>query len=292
MAIVNRRSVTSSSLEQIADYREAVRQIQDLSDNRGYNYLAGLHGAPGGYCWHHQRRAGLHEGVRLFLPWHRAYLYRYEQALQDRVEGVSVPWWDWRSERSRSDGVPVAFSQAEVNGEHNSLFDAHVLVPSANLDHRTRRFPSLPSELPPADTVTRLLESFSQWADFNDELEEIHDNIHGWVGGYSHDDQGWPLDADGKRIPGPDPRNSREQWVWGDMGRVATAAFDPVFWSHHCMIDRIWALWQQAHGNSGIPPSVLDLVLEPFNLQVRDVLDIHELGYEYVGAEFDAPGAS
>ena len=56
------------------------------------------------------------------------------------------------------------------------------------------------------------------------------------------------------------------------------------------MIDRIWALWQQKHGNSGISSNVLDLALEPFNLRVRDVLDIHELGYEYAGTESEVPG--
>ena len=83
------------------------------------------------------------------------------------------------------------------------------------------------------DDVDRIF-ALSDFGDFNDGLEDIHDQIHGWTG--------------------------------GTMGRVATAAFDPIFWSHHCMIDRIWWLWQLRHGNSGIPQDMLDTVLEPFNL--------------------------
>jgi len=91
-------------------------------------------------------------------------------------------------------------------------------------------------------------------------LEEIHDNIHGWTGGISGG-------------------------VGGDMGVVATAAYDPIFWSHHCMIDRIWYIWQLKNGINNMPPEYMDVILAPFRYRVRDVLDIHALGYEYaVGA--------
>jgi tyrosinase len=69
------------------------------------------------------------------------------------------------------------------------------------------------------------------------------------------------------------------------MAEVATAAYDPIFWSHHCMIDRIWWLWQLRNGNSGMPPDLLDLVLEPFNLTVKNVLSIYDLGYDYASSQ-------
>jgi len=30
-----------------------------------------------------------------FLPWHRAYLYEFEQNLQDFAKDITVPYWDW-----------------------------------------------------------------------------------------------------------------------------------------------------------------------------------------------------
>ncbi|OTB01835.1 hypothetical protein M426DRAFT_265564 [Hypoxylon sp. CI-4A] len=51
-------------------------------------------------------------------------------------------------------------------------------------------------------------------------LEHIHNNVHNFVGG----------DTD---------RSGR-----GHMYSVAMAAFDPVFWLHHCNIDRLLHLWQ------------------------------------------------
>jgi tyrosinase len=75
-------------------------------------------------------------------------------------------------------------------------------------------------------------------------------------------------------------------WCGGSMGRVPTAAFDPVFWAHHCNIDRIWAIWQTTHADK-MPPELEDLILAPFAYRVKDVLKIYDLGYEYAasGAE-------
>jgi tyrosinase len=92
----------------------------------------------------------------------------------------------------------------------------------------------------------------TDWASFSDRLESYHDDVHVWVG--------------------------------GDMTNITTAAFDPIFYAHHCMIDRIWYLWQVKHGNGGIPQALLNLPLEPFGKTFRDVLDVQALGYEYGSA--------
>lgn len=48
-----------------------------------------------------QRQYGCSD-ARLFFPWHRAYLYRFEQALQDQVSDVTIPWWDWRTKKIKT----------------------------------------------------------------------------------------------------------------------------------------------------------------------------------------------
>ncbi|CAI7673953.1 unnamed protein product [Penicillium viridicatum] len=45
-------------------------------------------------------------------------------------------------------------------------------------------------------------------------IEYIHNNVHGWTGSAGH------------------------------MGNVPVAAFDPLFFLHHCNIDRLFAIWQ------------------------------------------------
>ena len=46
-------------------------------------------------------------------------------------------------------------------------------------------------------------------------------------------------------------------WVGGDMG-PGTSPNDPVFYLHHCNVDRLWALWQHAHPASGYLPVATD----------------------------------
>jgi tyrosinase len=67
------------------------------------------------------------------------------------------------------------------------------------------------------------------------------------------------------------------------MGVIATSAFDPVFWAHHAMIDRIWYLWQLRHGMNNIPADYLNRALFP-GYTVAQVLDVHALGYDYASA--------
>jgi tyrosinase len=52
-----RAGVHNLTTPQIADLRNAYGQIEGISDNRGFQFLAGLHGVPSWYCWHHQQNS-------------------------------------------------------------------------------------------------------------------------------------------------------------------------------------------------------------------------------------------
>jgi tyrosinase len=56
--------------------------------------------------------------------------------------------------------------------------------------------------------------------------EYIHNNVHNWVGG----------DA-------------------GQMGDVPVAAYDPIFFLHHCNIDRLYAIWQTLYPKKWFRPA-------------------------------------
>jgi tyrosinase len=72
---------------QIEKFRYAMRQLYELNkwpeDSRSYNGLALFHQ---NHCQH---------GWERFLPWHRVYLYEFEQAMQDVCPDVTMPYWDW-----------------------------------------------------------------------------------------------------------------------------------------------------------------------------------------------------
>src|SRR5262249_12145373 len=118
---------------------------------------------------------------------------------------VGLPWWDWTSALSHASGVPAAFSAATVSGAANPLFKARIVAPTANppINRFTRRFPGNPSALPTTAQVNNLL-NLNQFTDFTNQLENIHDGVHGWTGGQSGS-------------------------LFGDMGQLGTAAWDPIF---------------------------------------------------------------
>jgi tyrosinase len=249
-----RLGVQNLTAAQVDPLRDAYRQMMALAstDNRSYAFIAGLHGVPGNYCWHHQQNDRSALNLQIFLPWHRAYLYVLEMAMRDRVRGVTLPWWDWTLRPPRQSGIPKIFSDKTANGRPNPLAGFRIDLPSARIRHNTVRHPGQPNALPTQTRVSNLM-SRTDWNDFSSHLEDIHDSVHGWVS--------------------------------GDMGQVSTAAYDPIFWSHHCMIDRIWWLWQARNGNGNVPPDLLDVVLRPFNFRVRDVLNVNDLGYDYAAAQ-------
>ena len=245
----HRRSARRLSKGQLAQLRQAVSKAQRIGDDRGYQYWAGVHGLPlPTYCQH---------GTQLFLPWHRAYLYFFEKALQDRVPGVTLPWWDWRD---HSEALPAAYARARTPGNKANPLHSSPIQPSGRRqanEKRTWREPGDPSWLPSADEVTQVRRNRDYFT-FQSQLESLHNGVHGFVG--------------------------------GTMASVATSAYDPIFWAHHCMIDRVWYLWQLDHPGAQLPGAYLDLALPPFEMTVRQTLDVTALGYDYAAGTAAVPG--
>lgn len=128
-------------------------------------------------------------------------------------------------------------------------------------------------------------------------LESPHNSIHLAVGGCD--------------VPNYD--RSPLEGANGDMGENDTAALDPIFFFHHCFVDRVFWLWQKRHGatdeleiishypgtnsvdNQGPTPGVfpnswltIDSPLDPFRkadgkaYTSRDCFNIEtQLGYTY-----------
>ena len=261
MSLDVRKSVDELTEAERINYANAFSKLLDISkqlqsDNRGFYYVAGFHGWPDNWCWHHlvrRRKGATSRPLRLFFPWHRAYLMDLEQRLQDFIDTVRIPWWDWTSNISRRNGIPKLFTDKFIGGKPNPFVSIDLpnnipRDPGAPRPLKTWRSPGPKSALPKKASIDFALGK----NDFEDAelfIENLHDQIHGWVG--------------------------------GTMGAVATAAYDMIFYSHHCMIDRIWYLWQKKHGNASGLEDLLDEPLPPFRRTVKGVLDIHQLGYDY-----------
>ena len=86
----------------------------------------------------------------------------------------------------------------------------------------------------------------------------------------------------------------------GTMRIITDSPNDPVFFLHHAQIDRLWALWQAHHANSGYQPAAeadyprnaLHSPMFPFDtygitVTPADVLDTRQLGYVYAAPAYD-----
>lgn len=257
--IVIRPEVEQADIPAIKDAYGKMQAFSPI-DNRGWIYWAEFHGFNRYDCWHHGRTGpgpGTQFTYDLFLPWHRAYLLGFENAMRDQNADAILSWWDWTTPLSHEQGIPQSFAGTDAD---DPLATGTVPAIPPNEPTRTSRNPQSPSVLPFMDqpnpawglpSVQSVLD-LPQFVDFSNQLQDIHDAIHGWVG--------------------------------GDMGSIAVSAFDPIFWSHHAMIDRLWYLWQLRWGVNNIPIDYLDKVLSPFPFTVRQVLDVRALGYDYAVA--------
>src|ERR1700680_788922 len=199
-----RKSVYALSPQEISDYRLALYRIAKISaespqDNRGYQYVAGIHGQPGRYCKHH---------VPTFAIWHRPYIQGYEQRLQDAVPSAFVPYWDWTTRRAEAEGIPQIFLDATWQNPDTGQTEPNPLLsqPMTLVGRgQTTRDPQTADALTPLRDLVHTALMAPDYTSFSADLENPHDRLHGWVG--------------------------------GDMSAIAFAAYDPLFWSHHSFVE-------------------------------------------------------
>lgn len=250
-----RKNIECLTTDELAALRKAFEILQKRDDSptgyidaTSYGYWARIHGSS---CQH---------GWEQFLTWHRAYLYEFEQLLQDAVPGVMLAYWDWTMDKYK-DGVggiiPGAYQNATLpDGSKNWLW-CEKRWPGSGMT-------SL--HYPTKSDITNILEipdwrSFGGGPESNQSFGVLsmnpHNMIHLWSGGMN-------------------PDNPNEA---GYMTNNLTAAFDPIFWAHHSNVDRIFAEWQTKH--PGANPHDLDDVLSPLQFTPREVLSTHDMGYDY-----------
>ena len=253
--ITIRKSVYDLTDVEISNLRQAFSAIQAINDNRGYQYLAGMHGLPQYLCPH---------GNPLFLIWHRPYVLLFEQALQAVSPGVALPYWDWGSQRAQSEGIPAIFAEENYtnpqtgNTEPNPLYQAAVSFQNPQGLDQTTRDPGDPANLADLAKLVQNANRDLTYDRFCPDAENPHNGLHGWVG--------------------------------GTMGDISYAAFDPIFWVHHCYVEKMFCDWQDRTSVT-IPGTISGQVLAGFNKTTDDVWDYKAMGYRYApeGMNIAAP---
>jgi tyrosinase len=263
-------------------YARAIAAMQALPIDRptGWAYQAAIHGQasggtpPPGAPWNECQHATWY-----FLPWHRMYLFHFEQivrtfvAQQDGPDDWALPYWDYSS-GAPGNALPVAFRVPSLpDGTANPLFvnarrksvNAGTALPSvvtstsSALAKRTFVSASSPG-------TTGFGGPRTGWAHQGPAFGELeaqpHGPVHVQVGG-----------------------------AGGLMTDPDTAALDPIFWLHHANIDRLWEVWMRRASTNTNPTtsawldqrfSLRDSGGASVTMRPRDVLDtVGRLNYTY-----------
>ena len=235
-----------------------------------------------------------------FYPWHRVLLYEFELELQSIIPTVTIPYWDWTDPASNPftpdflGGAGTGANGKVMPGDGPFAHDGpnawllHVVDNVGDPDYLQRYlngadplngFPNtLPTKAGDVDPVINgsTVYEASPWKGsptidncFRSRMEA---NLHNWI----------------------------HNWVGGSMLNM-TSPNDPVFWLHHCNIDRLWPVWMAQHpmaaryappaGTLGVAPGhgINDTMIffsggpAPWTgtFTPAAVVDHHALGYWY-----------
>ena len=217
-----------------------------------------------------------------FLPWHRVYLTKFEDMLNDEMRkeepnkdyNISFPYWDWEHDRE----IPEIFKDFKPSMDVEVYFyddNGNLAGSEIHKNLQVKRFPhpDLSNELPRESMVNQIRE-LPTFVEFTNALEEIpHNSVHGLVGGDN---------------PAPDRTKPFDES--GAMSNPYISPLDPLFWCHHGNIDRIWAGWQKIQRDSGnieyINPQNLTIEeqrMHPWypEFMEEQTREIESMGYKY-----------
>jgi hypothetical protein len=270
-------------------------------------------------------------GGPAFLSWHRELLLRFEQALQNEVPGVMLPYWDWSPSVFTNalmgpDGGPggagggdvetgwFAYDRPGTPGTPNAAIPLPGWWPaslpgwrirddlSEGWGERLQRFMATPGSdtLPVQSDVSALLAITAANPANAAQRQTAATNFRS------------ALEQGSLALGVTASHNEVHRFIDGHMG-TRPSPNDPIFWLHHCNIDRMWAMWQldgkpgaswypvlNSEGHRltdpmwpwvGAAPAYLmgtnvptyyipSFAAEPARLN-QDVLDHHALGYAY-----------
>ncbi|XP_061196383.1 putative tyrosinase-like protein tyr-3 [Saccostrea echinata] len=166
-----------------------------------------------------------------FLGWHRVFLLLFENALRQKIRTVTLPYWDCTLDQ------PLPHPSQSVIWSHLFLGNGNGQVktgPFRNWDTQFgfgllhRQVSSLRHLMSANDLKNILEEEYLGNISYPDtksskNLEQLHNNVHVWVGGL--------------------------------MRKIEIGAFDPVFYVLHSFVDKVWEDFRIHQRSKGIDPT-------------------------------------
>ncbi|OEL36751.1 Polyphenol oxidase, chloroplastic [Dichanthelium oligosanthes] len=269
----------------------------------------------------------------IFPPWHRMYIYFYERTLGQLIsdDTFALPYWNWDSPAGMV--IPPLFATARVNNSGrskiNPLYDqyrnqSHLgklvdldvlntpqgtpLIPfNANAKQQDQKYMAAVNKNlctvyqqqvrvggpdPRSFLGEKLCSEVKNDRNSQGTLESMaHTAMHVWVGRATPTPPATCSAGNGGFL-GHDGTYHCEN----DMGYLGTAGRDPLFYSHHANVDRLWNIWStNLDGGNGFKDKdwlnasfvFYDNYEDPqlVRIKVSDVLDTTRLGYTYEDAK-------
>lgn len=204
--------------------------------------------------WDGCQAHGANEDESFFLPWHRMYVRAFEDIVRALTQepNFTLPYWNYSNPSQRA--IPSQFRRP---GD-----------PVWGALYRPDRNPGVNAGQPiatPQDLAVDVLNEATYAPVGGDQgfCANIDGGLHGHVHvGVGNGDTG--------------------------MGSIQWAANDPIFWLHHCNIDRVWASWN-AQGNANPSDDAFKgkafVFAGPNGAQITStvgsVLSLAQVGYSY-----------
>lgn len=154
----------------------------------------------------------------MFLPWHRMYLLAFEQVVRAVLadDDFDLPYWDYTRSGNRS--LPLQF-RSPAASPVGALFRQNRNAGAVRINAGDPMDKGSFGD--PFGRGVLEISDYGGETGFCQSLDSsVHGNVHVGIGDRSN------------------------------MGAVATAAGDPIFWLHHCNIDRLWAAWNKNGGKN------------------------------------------
>ncbi|XP_026421339.1 aureusidin synthase-like [Papaver somniferum] len=270
----------------VAKYNKAIAIMKSLpyDDPRSFRRQADIHCifCTGAYNQQHSNSLMKIHRSWMFFPWHRMMIYFHERILGSLIgdDTFALPFWNWDSPEGMH--VPDMFLNGSFVDTERDSSHLPPQVVDVNFDEQER---GLGHEEQKAYNVGFMYTQMISAA----KKPELF--------------MGFPYKAGGDgycNAPGTvedAPHNTLHYWTGSNlnperenMGAFYSAARDPIFYSHHSNIDRLWEVWRELRSSNNVPEDSDWLDTHFFfhneksqlvRVKTRDVLDVTKLRYTF-----------
>ncbi len=221
---------TDNDWIELSNAYKAMKELDtsNINDPTGWEFQTKIHYAGLNIPQNSPSFNTCQHGNCFFLSWHRVYLYFFERILRSKMEGTyskttALPYWDSRNTKIKpnNDVLPLRFRKKilpTVPKKRNFLYHDN----RGSKINDTSPLPLTHLVWSSQTTGNSIMQEYNlalskkNFHTFQNTIESAHNGVH--------------------------------QAIGGDMPNMMTAPLDPIFFSHHANIDRMWEGWLRKGG--------------------------------------------